>query len=293
MDKKLRSIVQFSRHIVLSAMLLIPLIPGCSKESTEGVPFVASINKEQIRLDDFQREMALRSKQNPSYKVTRSSIDEQLNTIIDRKLMIQEAMKLGLARKKDFVRTIQTFWEQTLIRELIDEKNREWEDRLFVTGHEISDYYEKMRYSMTIKVIMAGNKAEADSILDKARKGEVLQWDTLGPVTYHDVVSGNLKKAFDMPEGQSGIVEDEKGFMVVNIEKKDVLDLPPLDSLQDRIKQTLLQQKKTDALEVWLRDVRDKAVIEVDHALLDASYQIESVSMQENHAGQAGDRDVR
>lgn len=142
MDKRLFRSSRLLACLVLLTLSTSLIILGCSKEYTGDEDFIATVNKEPIKLKDFQRELAIRSKQNPAYKITPQAIDEQLNTIIDRRLMIQEAMKSGLANSDDFVRTIQTFWEQTLIRELIEAKNHEWEDRLFVTEQEINEYYE-------------------------------------------------------------------------------------------------------------------------------------------------------
>ncbi|MEW6601702.1 MAG: SurA N-terminal domain-containing protein [Nitrospirota bacterium] len=204
---------------VLLAFLVTSFIYGCTKEKNIDAGIVARVNKEPIRLEDFQREMALRSKQDPSYKITPEAIDEQIDTIIDRRLMVQEAMKMGLTSNKEFVRTIQTFWEQTLIRELIEAKNREWEKRLFVSENEINDYYEKLRQTA----------------------------------------------------------------------KNDASDFPPLTSLYEQIKRDILTQKKTDALEGWLKEVREKAVIEVNEKLLDASCEINDKSGKGSRSGDAGE----
>jgi hypothetical protein len=145
MNKQLIGITKHFAIPVLTIITLFLFIPGCSRENHNRGKVVASVNKEQISLEDFQRELALRSKQNPHYKVTPEAVSEQLNTVIDRRLMVQEAMKRGLASNEDFIRTIQSFWEQTLIRELIEAKNHEWEGRLFVTEQEIHDYYNGIR----------------------------------------------------------------------------------------------------------------------------------------------------
>jgi hypothetical protein len=204
---------------LLLAVMVVPFIHGCNKGKGGEGDVVATINKEPLRLEDFQREMALRSKQDPSYKITPQAIEKQMDTIIDRRLMIQEAMKMGLTSNKEFVRTIQTFWEQTLIRELIEAKNKEWGKRLFVTEQEVRDYYENMR----------------------------------------------------------------------NMAKKDNVDLPPLQTLYDQIKRDILQQKRTTALETWLKEVREKAVIEINEKLLDASFEIEDKAGQGSHSGHNGD----
>ena len=55
--------------------------------------------------------------------------------------MIQEANRLKLDRKEEFVRTIQTYWESTLIRHLLDLKTEEFKKMILVTEEEIDDYY--------------------------------------------------------------------------------------------------------------------------------------------------------
>jgi len=217
MHKQVVTLSHFSPLIVLLSVIALVALYGCSRGTTDKGEVVATVNKEPVRREDFQIEMALRAKQNPSYSLTAQTIDEQMNTIIDRRLMIQEAMKMGLAGNRDFVRTIQTFWEQTLIRELIEAKNKEWENRLFVTGEEIRKHY-----------------------------------DTI---------------------------------------KKDVYDLPPMEAIQDRLKKDILQQKKTEALEAWLKEVREKAVIEVNRKLLDTFVEDESQKNPDGQSGHHGDGD--
>ena len=165
--------------------------------TTDDDKAVAVVNEEPITLRNFQKEIALRSKQNPAYEITPSAIEGQLDTIIDRRLMIQEAMKMGLASDEDFIRTIQTFWEQTLIRELIENKNREWEERLFVTEQEITDYYRKAQQIVTFKVIRTKDEKEAEEILERAKEQEdSLKWEIVGPVAYFDVDRFDFKRSF-------------------------------------------------------------------------------------------------
>lgn len=248
----------------------ILLITGCTKQGSEVGKVVATVNEESIKLEDFQREIALRSKQNPSYKVTPQTIDEQLHTIIDRRLMIQEATKMGLVNNKDFVRTIQTFWEQTLIRELMKAKSHEWEDRIFVTEQEVRDYYKKMRSMVTFSVIRVKEKADAGRILEKAKQGAPLQWETVGPVNYADNLFGIFNPAFDVPEGGKGILENEAEFIVYSVEKREPVDLPPYEKLYGQIKNRILEQKRIRALDEWLKDVREKSDIEIDRKIIES-----------------------
>jgi len=190
MKKQLFGISGLFTSLFLCTIFLTFFFAGCSRKSNEREPVIATVNKELISLRDFQEDIAIRSKQNPSYQITPQTVKEQLDTAIDRKLMIQEAMKMGLTNNEDFVRTIQTFWEQTLIRELIEAKSHEWEDRLFITEDEISDYYEEITkksdnvpplksiYDQLKKVILEQKKTDAlDEWLSMVRKRAVINVD--------------------------------------------------------------------------------------------------------------------
>jgi hypothetical protein len=249
---------------------------------------VATVNHEPIKLEDFQAKLALRSRQNPSYKITSQEISEQIETVIDRRLMIQEAMRMGLAENKDFVRTIQSFWEQTLVRELIAAKSREWESRLFVTEREVEDYYDKMRYRVTLKLKRAENETEAHSILEAARQGNVEDWKTLGPLAHDELFALSLHKAYRMSEGMSEVLKDETGFLVIYIEQKESTDLPAMGELHDHLKRNLLRKKKTDALSSWLKEEREKAVIEINSRLLETSFDLDSSENRTGHAERDG-----
>lgn len=260
---------------LLSSLLFIMAVSalfmtGCTQQGGEPGKVVATVNRESIKLEDFQREIALRSKQNPSYKVTPQTIDEQLHTIIDRRLMIQEATKMGLVNNRDFVRTIQTFWEQTLIRELMKAKSHEWEDRIFVTEQEVRDYYHKMQSMVTFSVIRVKEKADAEKVLEKAKQGDPLPWETVGPVSYADNLFSIFSPAFDVPEGGKGILENETGCIVYSVEKREPVDLPAFRELYGQIKSRILERKRTQALDEWLKGIREKSDIKIDKKVIES-----------------------
>lgn len=139
----------------LSVILLILLVPvsiscggGKQKQDKDAV---ATVNGASVSLPEFQKELAIYAGRNPDFKLTAGAVEEQLNMFIDKQLMIQEAMKMGLAEDERFHETIKRFWEQTLIRELIDAKSREWGGRLIVTEDEILAYYQEIKPGWTQK----------------------------------------------------------------------------------------------------------------------------------------------
>lgn len=131
-----------------SLLLIILIFSGCSKQpfasKKPAEKVLATVNREPIYLRDFKRELAIRSKQDPSFKITPETLKEQIDIMVNRRLVIQEAMKKKLAEEDRFVNTIRTFWEQTLIRDFVDYKNKEFENYVYVTDAEIKDFYNKI-----------------------------------------------------------------------------------------------------------------------------------------------------
>jgi len=129
---------------VVLSVALISIITSCGgqKQNEEAV---ATVNGAPVLLKEFQKDLAIYANRNPDFKLDTQSVEDHLDMFIDKQLMIQEATKMGLAKDDRFLETIKRFWEQTLIRELIDAKSSEWRDKLFVTEDEIQSHYQEIK----------------------------------------------------------------------------------------------------------------------------------------------------
>lgn len=254
---------------VFSILFLLPLfIIGCGKGKGQREN-IASVNDTPISLAEFQKEVSILSKRNPAFKITPQALEEQLITIIDKKILLQEAMKKGITEDERFVETIKTFWEQTLIRELVELKAGEWTDKLFVTEDEVERHYQMMQYMPVVKYARVKNKGQAEEIKGKMLKGlQVDGAETLGPLYIEDVGVGALINAFDMNAGETGVYETDEGYVVIQVVKKEKTAVPPLKDSYSRIKTFLLEQKKQNAMEKWLTEVKSSAKIQINAQML-------------------------
>lgn len=230
---------------------------------------IASVNDSNIYLIEFQKEISILSKRNPAFKITPQIVEEQLNTAIDKKLMLQEAMEKGLIEDQRFVETIKTFWEQTLIRELIESKSKEWAGRLFVTEEEIKTHYQRMQYMPVIRIAKSKDKEQAENIKEKIIKRlKVDNEETIGPLLIEDVRSEAILHAFDMSDGTTDLYEANGEYIVMQIIKKDKVSVPPFKDSYERIKSILLEGKKQKAMEEWLKQIRNSSKITINTELL-------------------------
>jgi len=183
--------------------------------------------------------------------------------------MIHEAMKKGLAEDERFVETIKKFWEQTLIKELMNAKNKEWADRLYVTEDEIQKQYQRMQRKITAKVAKTKNRELAEEIRQKMLKGERVEGEeTIGPCFYEDVTPSYLQKAFNMHSGEVEIVNNDSEYIIIKVLKKENVTIPSLKDMYGRIKESLLEQKKQKVLLEWIEDLKKSSKISINNKLL-------------------------
>lgn len=250
--------------------LLVFFLIGCARKN-ENDKVIATVNDAPILLNELQYKIATISKQDPELKLTTKTIEQELNTIIDKKIMIQEAMKLGISKDKKFLNTIRTFWEQTLIKNLIVQKqNGDWKDYIFVKEEEIQNYYEKLQYRCTFKIIEDRNPIEANSMLKQAKKGEVIEWEKIiGPVSYDDLSTKVLKRAFDLEEGEIKVFHENDYYFIIYMENKETITRPPIKEIYQYIKTSILEDKKRNVMEQWLIGMRNEAMIKINQNILD------------------------
>ncbi len=56
-------------------------------------------------------------------------------------MLLQEAQRQGIDREKDFMKSIENYWEQALLRLLLERKSKEISGLIHVYDNEIEEYY--------------------------------------------------------------------------------------------------------------------------------------------------------
>ena len=144
--KLFKASICYQLLLVLSAFLFLAAgcdsrRPGVSNEKPAVI-----VNKLQLTKSDLRKELKTRvavpyrsGVQDPANKEP-----EWLSQLIDRELLVQEAQRLGLNREQDFMLTVEHFWKQALIKQLISRKGREINASLHIYEPQIEAYYKKL-----------------------------------------------------------------------------------------------------------------------------------------------------
>ncbi len=257
------------RHSLVILFSVLPLLTACSS-SQQDRDIITKVNDVPIYASELKKEIARYARQNPEFRITDSTVNERLKTMIEQKLLIQEAVQKGITKEDRFVETIKTFWVQTLIRDLIEAKNKEWSDRLFVTDGEIRREYERMQYRPKIRFVRAGTKSIADAFAKAMGEGKHPEGEEImGPLFYDDVKGSPLANAFDLKTGEVKVFPANGGdFVAIAVIERETTSLPPLKDMVLQIKDSLLTQKKQKALTDWIEGVKKASKIQINQKMV-------------------------
>lgn len=164
---------------LLFISFLIFLAFSCSREQSENVEIVASINDYNLTLKEFQSYVSDELEMDSAFKLTREARSEFIEGLIRKELLIQEARRLALDQKESFMRTIERYWEATLIRELIEKKNLDIEEIAIVSQEEIERRYKAMKDTDSSTPPLEDLEEEIEETLKDRKKTRLLKdWIT-------------------------------------------------------------------------------------------------------------------
>ncbi|MFH0855445.1 MAG: SurA N-terminal domain-containing protein [Candidatus Omnitrophota bacterium] len=113
-------------RLIILLLLIAALFAGCAKAPAGKKQVVAQINNYQLTVDDFMQEAKL----NLPYMLQNDNsgaIKEQLyNDIVTNELILQQAERMGLDKNRDFMKEVENYWKQALIKRLINIKGAEF-----------------------------------------------------------------------------------------------------------------------------------------------------------------------
>ena len=136
------------RKLAIPAALavLFFIMAGCCQKCkpADGKKILANIGNYEMTVEDFKNEAALISpyKYLPgdSAKVKEEFLDE----LITKKILLQEAQAQNFDKDKAFMKEIERYWEQALLKLLIKKKQKEFSADIVITEKDLKDEYGRM-----------------------------------------------------------------------------------------------------------------------------------------------------
>jgi hypothetical protein len=178
-----------------------------------------------------------------------------INSLITKELLIQESQKEGIDKEESFRRSIQNFYEQSLIKLLIDRKLASL--KVTVSDDEINTYLAALKKKFRITVFTFASQEQARN--SKYPDGETR-------TVYLDDLSGNIRNSvLTLKEGQ--LTEPVKTGDTYTVIKLDRVELDssriPSGQEKEKIRTMLEEEKKEHIISDWITGLRKKATIKI------------------------------
>lgn len=123
-----------------TVLFLLLFIFGCQKQPpVEHI--LVKVNNYALTKEEFDEDF-----KNSMYGAndTFEARKEFLNNLINQKLILQDAEKQGLDKQKSFLRIIERFWEQSLMKVALDKKSKDISGSVSVSNDIVKEAYDNM-----------------------------------------------------------------------------------------------------------------------------------------------------
>lgn len=139
----------YSKKISLLVLIALIVMAGCAK-SKEGAPrlenrVIATVNNYKLTAADFKDGLKTTIAQKDLASDPARAKTDILEELIMRKILVQEAQKENFDKEKSFMREIERYWEQALVKLLLKKKLREISGMIHVDRNEIMSEYDNMK----------------------------------------------------------------------------------------------------------------------------------------------------
>ena len=222
------------------ALILVQYIagkPGVPKE-----PAVV-INDRVITTEEL-------AKLGPPHNETRQDF---INSIITRELLIQEAQRSGIDKEEIFRRSIQSFYEQSLVKVLMDRKFASL--NITVSDEELEKYFSMLDKKVSLTIYTGARAEDLNSGTAGSEKIKVSFGD----------LSRSMKRVVSLlgKGGKSRPIISGSNYIVIVLEDIQPGGIRQSGTDRESIRKLIAEEKREQLIAEWMDSLRKKAKIKV------------------------------
>jgi hypothetical protein len=174
LNKEVAAIMKKTFIYLLLLVLFLHLF-SCTQDQAKEDKILAKINDYNLTIDEFQYQLAAELEMDEDFKLTKEAKAEFLEGLIRKELLIQEAKRLKLDRKEKFIKAIERYWENTLIRDLVEMKGEKISNRILISQEEIDAYYNDIKKPEKKLPPLAELREKIAEVLKEKKKTRMLK----------------------------------------------------------------------------------------------------------------------
>jgi peptidyl-prolyl cis-trans isomerase C len=240
-----------------------------------------------LTVDEFKQRLEALKELVPDYNT--ADVEQNkliLDELVRQQLVVQEAEKSGLAKKKEIVQAVEEFRRTIIVQEVANQITSE----ISATEEEAKEYYEKNKADFVepgqwrIREIMVETEEEAKDIQIKLLSGgadfeTMVKERSKSQSAWQKGDLGYLSEfAFPKMEavvkaleiGQvSNVFKGPEGYYIVKLEDKKGGESKAFDEIKQEIIDGLTFLKRQEAIAKYLQSLQEKIKVEVNESLLE------------------------
>ncbi|MDD5680172.1 MAG: hypothetical protein PHI59_02905 [Candidatus Omnitrophica bacterium] len=257
------------------------LVSGCAgKKGEERI--VASINNYDMTVEDFDYESKSILDTGRMLGEIPVTKEEMLDALIIKEILIQEAVRENLDKEKDFMRSIEAYWEHTLLKDLLTKKSEEIAKKTVVYEDEINRYYEKMKNKIKAKIIVfsdekyagKGMSQDGDTLNSWEKEPQKFAISYVVPSKWYILGEGESPLEYYVfginPDKAKGIVKVSGKWALIVVEETAPNDIGKLASLKNEITRRISAVKGKEEMDQWLESLRLKTRVKIDEKIFNS-----------------------
>lgn len=131
--------------IVVTLFFLFFAVCGCgAKKATDEKTLVARVNNYEMTTGDFMTELELMTGNKNLFNDPERMKEDLLEEMINRQLLLQEAQRQNFDKDRAFMKEIERYWEQALLKLLYKKKIKELLASIKVDDSEVMSEYNRL-----------------------------------------------------------------------------------------------------------------------------------------------------
>jgi len=274
---------KFKGSILLIALFSIFIsmgLYGCAKKQSASTKVIATVNGKNITLAKFQQEMSKFPPALRSYLETPAGEKRLLKSLVDRQILVNEALKEGINKSKSYKSQISDFRKGLLVQLLL---HKEVANKVKVTDADAKAYYKKhylsfnlpskinvsyiqlnsMKQAQVVYKELSGgapfaSAAQKYSTAPNGKTGGVLGW-----IKFQETTPAFNNAAFSIPKvgGISKIVKVGSHFDIIKLNNVVTGKPKPFSAVKGEIVMMMKQKEASKILKAFVKNLRKKSKV--------------------------------
>ncbi len=262
----------------LCSVFCVLIVSGCASVPREGTDALAWVDGEPVTREDLGYSLQIAHRREDLSHAKEFDISQYLQRLIDDRLIVQEARRMGMEDSPDIQKKVQ---EYVLRESVVRLYNEDIVGKISVSGEEVADYYRENYERFTLNVIEAGNEDEAGEVMRKLQSG--VGFDKIAPEYASDSERGNTKELVvkrktlrptiqeaisGLKPGETSVIKDQGKYYIIKLVDRQAAPDEEFASVRDSIEGILKDQKIKKRSDEYLVELREKSEVKIDQELL-------------------------